>query len=86
MDGVYNIDNMVAKIAREHQIITKYVAEFNNRYKTKDKEFFKGIASFFDFMEKDLLDKGKKIEEVSRQELDKLWVTAKKQTGPSERP
>jgi hemerythrin-like domain-containing protein len=55
MDGIYNIDNMVAKIAKEHQIITKYVAEFNKRYKTKDKEFFKGIASFFDFMEKDLL-------------------------------
>jgi hemerythrin-like domain-containing protein len=55
MDGIYNINNKVAKIAHEHHIIIKYIAEFNNRYKSKDKEFFKGIASFFDFLEKDLL-------------------------------
>ena len=55
MDGIYNIDNMVAKIAKEHEIITKYIAEFNKKLKNKDKEFFKGIASFFDFLEKDLL-------------------------------
>ncbi len=55
MDGIYNIDNMVAKIAKEHKIITKYVVEFNNKLKTRDKEFFKGISSFFDFLEKDLL-------------------------------
>ncbi len=55
MDGIYNIDNMVTKISKEHHIIIKYIAEFNNRYKTRDKEFFKGIASFFDFLEKDLL-------------------------------
>ena len=55
MDGIYNIDNMVAKTSQEHLIITKYIAEFNSKYKNRDKEFFKGIASFFDFMEKDLL-------------------------------
>lgn len=55
MDGIYNINNMVAKIAKEHLIITKYVAEFNKKLKTRDKEFFKGIVSFFDFLEKDLL-------------------------------
>ncbi|RJP79781.1 MAG: nucleoside triphosphate pyrophosphohydrolase [Desulfobacteraceae bacterium] len=38
----------------------------------------------FRFMEKELLDKGEKIETVSRQELDRLWVKAKQQTGPSE--
>lgn len=55
MDGIYNIDNMVSKVSKEHHIIIKYIAEFNNKYKTRDKEFFKGIASFLDFLEKDLL-------------------------------
>lgn len=55
MDGIYNIDNMVAKTSQEHHIITKYIAEFNSKYKIRDKEFFKGIAAFFDFLEKDLL-------------------------------
>lgn len=55
MSEIYNIDNFIAKLSKEHQIITKYVAEFNNKLKSKDKEFFKGIASFFDFLEKDLL-------------------------------
>ena len=54
MSEVYNIDNYIAKLSREHQIITKYVAEFNNKLKSRDKEFFKGIASFFDFLAKDL--------------------------------
>lgn len=55
MEGIYNINNQVAKIAKEHQIITDYVVKFNNSLKIRDKEFFKGIASFFDFLEKDLL-------------------------------
>ncbi len=33
MDGVYNIDNQVAKIAKEHQIITEYVVKFNKSLK-----------------------------------------------------
>ena len=55
MEGIYNINNKVAKIAKEHEIIIKYVVEFNKKLKTRDKEFFKGIVSFFDFLEKDLL-------------------------------
>jgi len=55
MNGIYNIINMTAKLSREHKIITEYIAKFNNSYKNKDKEFFKGIASFFNFLEKDLL-------------------------------
>ena len=55
MEGVYNIDNQIAKIAKEHKIITDYVVTFNKSLKTRDKEFFKGIATFFNFLEKDLL-------------------------------
>ena len=54
METVYNIDNQVAKIAKEHKIITDYVVKFNNSLKNRDKEFFKGISGFFDFLAKDL--------------------------------
>jgi len=54
MENVYNIDNQVAKIAKEHKIITDYVVKFNNSLKNRDKDFFKGIAAFFDFLAKDL--------------------------------
>ena len=47
METVYNIDNQVAKIAKEHKIITDYVVKFNSSLKNRDKEFFKGIAGFF---------------------------------------
>ena len=39
MNGIYNIDNMSAKLSKEHKIITEYVAKFNNSYKNQDKEF-----------------------------------------------
>lgn len=55
MEGIYNIDNPVAKISKEHQIITEYVVKFNKSLKIRDKDFFKGILSFFNFLEKDLL-------------------------------
>ncbi|PIP41264.1 MAG: hypothetical protein COX19_04020 [Desulfobacterales bacterium CG23_combo_of_CG06-09_8_20_14_all_51_8] len=55
MEGVYNINNQVAKIAGEHLLITRYVAEFNKKLKDRDQKFFKGLAAFFDFLEKDLL-------------------------------
>ena len=54
METVYNIDNQVAKIAKEHKIITDYVVKFNSSLKNRDKEFFKGIAGFFDFLANDL--------------------------------
>lgn len=56
MNGIYNIDNQVAKIAREHKIITDYVVKFNKSLKIRDKKFFKGIATFFHFLEKDMLN------------------------------
>lgn len=55
MDGVYNINNQVAKLSREHILINQYISEFNKNFKAKDREFFKGIATFFDFLEKELL-------------------------------
>jgi len=55
MNEIYNINNEIAKISKEHKIITEYVVKFNKSLKNRDKEFFKGIASFFDFLEKDLL-------------------------------
>ena len=55
MDGIYKIDNMVAKISKEHKIITDYVVKFNKSLQIRDKEFFKGIAAFFNFLKKDLL-------------------------------
>ncbi len=54
MDNVYNINNQVAKIAKEHKIITDYVVKFKESLKNRDKKFFKGLATFFDFLEKDL--------------------------------
>jgi len=55
MNGIYNINNDIAKIAREHTLITEYVVSFNKNLKNRDKKFFKGIASFFNFLEKELL-------------------------------
>ncbi|MCD6584433.1 MAG: hemerythrin domain-containing protein [Desulfobacteraceae bacterium] len=55
MDGIYNINNDIAKIAKEHKLITEYVVSFNKSLKSRDKQFFKGIASFFNFLEKELL-------------------------------
>ena len=55
MEGVYNINNQVAKLSQEHILINKYVSEFNKNFKTRDKDFFKGLANFFSFLEKDLL-------------------------------
>lgn len=54
METVYKIDNEVAKIAKEHKIITDYVVKFNSSLKNRDKAFFKGLAGFFDFLAKDL--------------------------------
>lgn len=56
MDGVYNINSKVAKLSREHVLINQYVSEFNKNFKTKDREFFKGIETFFVFLEKELLN------------------------------
>lgn len=55
MEGVYNINNHVSKIAGEHLLITRYIATFNKKLLERDKQFFKGLAAFFEFMEKDLL-------------------------------
>ena len=55
MDGIYNINNKMAKIAGEHQLITRYAVEFNNNLKNQNKAFFKGLAEFAGFLEKDLL-------------------------------
>ncbi len=55
MTGVLNVQNRIEKISKEHQLINDYVVTFNKAYKTKDPEFFKGVISFFKFLEKDLL-------------------------------
>ena len=55
MEGSYNSDNAVAKISKEHKIITEYVIKFNKSLKIRDKEFFKGILTFLNFLETDLL-------------------------------
>jgi len=55
MSKISNVNNEIAKISREHKIITEYVVKFNQSLKNRDKKFFKGIADFFDFLEKDLL-------------------------------
>lgn len=55
MNDIYHLNTRVEKLSQEHRIIIDYVAKFNKSYKERDKEFFKGIATFFDFLEKGLL-------------------------------
>ena len=55
MNGIYHVNTRVEKLSKEHKIIIDYVAKFNKSYQERDKEFFKGLATFFDFLEKDLL-------------------------------
>jgi len=55
MNTIYHLNSRVEKISQEHKIIIDYVAKFNKSYKEQDEEFFKGIATFFNFLEKDLL-------------------------------
>ena len=55
MNGIYQVNSRVEKLSNEHKIIIDYVAKFNQSYKEQDKEFFKGLATFFNFLEKDLL-------------------------------
>ncbi len=55
MNGIYNLNTRVEKLSKEHTIIIDYVARFNKSYQDRDKEFFKGLVTFFNFLEKDLL-------------------------------
>jgi hemerythrin-like domain-containing protein len=55
MNGIYNVNTRLEKLSNEHKIIIDYVGKFNKSYKDRDKEFFKGLANFFNFLEKDLL-------------------------------
>ncbi|MDO9263272.1 MAG: hemerythrin domain-containing protein, partial [Desulfosalsimonadaceae bacterium] len=55
MNGIYQVNSRVEKLSNEHKIIIDYVARFNKSYQEQDKEFFKGLATFFNFLEKDLL-------------------------------
>lgn len=55
MNGIYDVNTRVEKLSNEHKIIIDYVAKFNKSYKDRDKEFFKGLITFFKFLEKDLL-------------------------------
>ena len=55
MNGIYQVNSRVEKLSNEHKIIIDYVARFNKSYQEQDKDFFKGLVTFFDFLEKDLL-------------------------------
>ena len=55
MNDIYSLNTRVEKLSNEHKIIIDYVAKFNKSYKERDKDFFKGLTTFFDFLEKDLL-------------------------------
>jgi iron-sulfur cluster repair protein YtfE (RIC family) len=55
MADIDNINNMVAKISKEHKIITDYVIVFFEKIKKKDKEFVDGLNEFVNFLKKDLL-------------------------------
>ncbi|MCU0598015.1 MAG: hemerythrin domain-containing protein [Desulfobacterales bacterium] len=55
MADMDNINNMIAKLSREHKIITDYVIVFFENVKKKDREFIKGLNDFVNFLKKDLL-------------------------------
>ncbi len=55
MNEIHDIANAVAKISKEHKIITDYVLVFNTKLKVKDQEFFNGLNGFIAFLKKDLL-------------------------------
>jgi len=55
MNGIYSAGTRVETLSNEHKIIIDYIGKFNKSYKNRDKEFFKGLITFFKFLEKDLL-------------------------------
>ncbi len=63
MNEIHNINNAIAKISKEHKIITDYVVVFNSKSEEKDQEFFHGLNRFIEFLKKDLL-KHFRIEEL----------------------
>jgi iron-sulfur cluster repair protein YtfE (RIC family) len=54
MSSTDNINNMAAKLAQEHKIITDYIAKLTEKLKTNDKEFFSELSAFISLLEKDL--------------------------------
>jgi iron-sulfur cluster repair protein YtfE (RIC family) len=54
MSSNENVNNMTAKLAQEHKIITDYVIKLNEKLKAKDKEFFNELNAFMSLLEKDL--------------------------------
>lgn len=54
MTQIQNIDNVVLKLSREHQIISDYVVRFFRNMKTPDPAFQEELRSFLGFMNKDL--------------------------------
>ena len=52
---VQNIANVVAKMSKEHKIVTDYIVRFKKSLNRQDKEFFKEFNNFINFLQKDLL-------------------------------
>jgi len=53
---VQNIDNIIAKLSREHKLISDYVVKFAKGKLSMDEGFFSGLDAFLDFLKKDLLN------------------------------
>lgn len=49
MPEISNISNLIAKLSREHKIITDYVIVFFEKIKQKDQEFVDGLNEFVNF-------------------------------------
>jgi hemerythrin-like domain-containing protein len=64
MTDLNNINNVIAKLSREHKIITDYVIVFFEKKKQNDREFMDGLNGFVNFLKKDLL-KHFEIEELA---------------------
>lgn len=54
MAEIQNIDNVILKLSKEHQIIADYVVRFSRNIQNPDPAFQEELQSFLSFLKKDL--------------------------------
>jgi iron-sulfur cluster repair protein YtfE (RIC family) len=54
MTEIFNIDNPVLKLSKEHQLINDYAVRFSKNKKNPDEAFLKDLQTFLSFLKKDL--------------------------------
>ncbi len=55
MTELHDINNVVARLAQEHHIITDYVVKFNKKINERDERFVEELHDFLSFLKKDLI-------------------------------